>query len=208
MIAGPVVKTGAKVHPDRNELEACVSHKHRPAASPYLFSLRELPRRPGEQRTVSSIFPAPAVLGNEMIGVPEGANVELTLSFESVQEGVWVHGTVKAEAVGACSRCLDEVRLDVEPAVEGLFVYPDAMGDDDDEDAADVFEIDGDAIDLEELTRDAVVTSLPFIPLCAPGCPGLCDQCGARLADNPGHAHDMIDPRWSALEGLTETKES
>jgi len=185
-----------------------VSHKHRPAASPYMFSMRELARRPGEQRTATMVFPAPAVLGTEVIGVPEGADVELTVSFESVQEGIWVHGTVTAEAVGECSRCLEVVRLAVSPTVQGLFVYSNATEEDEDEDAADVFEFDGDVIDLEEVTRDAVVTSLPFIPLCRPDCPGLCDQCGARLADDPGHAHDVIDPRWSALEGLTETKES
>ena len=186
-----------------------MSHKHRPAASPYLFSMRDLPRRPGEQRTASAVFPAPAVLGNEVIGVPEGAEVNLELSFESVQEGIWVQGTVTAEAVGECSRCLDEVRLPVDTTVQGLFVHSGAMGDDDDEDSdPDVFEFDGENINLDELVRDAVVTSLPFIPLCEPGCLGLCDQCGARLADNPGHAHDMIDPRWSALQGLTETKES
>jgi uncharacterized protein len=170
--------------------------------------MRELARRPGEQRTATTHFPAPAVLGTDVIGVPEGADVELTVSFESVQEGIWVHGTVSAQAVGECSRCLDEVRLPVSATIQGLFVYPDAVAQYEDEDAADVFEFDGDVIDLEEILRDAVVTTLPFSPLCRPDCPGLCDQCGARLADNPGHAHEMIDPRWQALKGLTETKES
>ena len=185
-----------------------MSNKHHPAASPYTFSLRELSRRPGEQLTASKVFPAPAVLGTEVIGVPEGADVKLDVSFESVQEGIWVHGTVSAQAVGECGRCLDEVRRTVSPSFEGLFVSPSARVDDDDEESADVYEFDGNAIDLEELATDAVVTSLPFTPLCSRDCPGLCDQCGVRLADNPGHAHDVIDPRWSALQGLTETKES
>jgi len=185
-----------------------VPKPHRPAASPYLFSMRELVRRPGEQRAASEVFPAPAVLGTDVIGVPEGAEVKLEVSFESVSEGIWVHGTVTAEAVGECSRCLDEVRLTVSPAIQGMFIYADAMVADEDEESEDVYEFDGDAIHLEELARDAVVTALPFSPLCEPDCPGLCDQCGVRLKDNPGHAHEMIDPRWSALQGLTETKES
>lgn len=49
---------------------------------------------------------------------------------------------------------------------------------------------------------DAVVPTLPFQPVCRPDCPGLCPQCGVRLADEPGHAHDDIDPRWAALAGL------
>jgi uncharacterized protein len=170
--------------------------------------MRELVRAPGAQRKASEVFPAPAVLGTDVIGVPEGANVELTASFESVSEGIWVHGTVTAEAVGECSSCLDEVRLDIEPTIQGLFLYPDSSVNDEDDEPEDVYEFDGDAIDLEELVRDAVVTALPFIPLCRPDCPGLCDQCGARLADDPDHTHEVIDPRWSALQGLTETKES
>jgi uncharacterized protein len=170
--------------------------------------MRELVRRPGEQRTASAQFPAPAVLGTDVIGVPEGAEVKLEASFESVSEGIWAHGTVAAQAVGECSRCLDEVRLDVDTTFQGLFTYPDRQVEDEEDEPEDVYEFDGDSIDLEELVRDAVVTSLPFIPLCEPDCPGLCDQCGARLADDPDHTHEVIDPRWSALQGLTETKES
>jgi uncharacterized protein len=170
--------------------------------------MRELVRAPGAQRKASELFPAPAVLGTEVIGVPEGADVKLDVSFESVSEGIWVHGTVSAEAVGECSRCLDEVRQDVDATIQGLFLYAESSVNDEEEEPEDTYEFDGDAIDLEELVRDAVVTSLPFIPLCSPDCPGLCDQCGARLADDPDHAHDVIDPRWSALQGLTETKES
>ena len=185
-----------------------MSHQHRPAASPYVFSARELVRRPGEQSETSTVFPAPAVLGTEVIGVPAGGEVKLDVGFDSLSEGIWVHGTVAAEAVGECSRCLDEVRLEVSPQFQGLFLYPGAETEDGEEEADDVYEFDGENLDLEELVRDAVVTDLPFIPLCDPDCPGLCDQCGARLADDPGHAHEVIDPRWSALQGLTETKES
>ena len=69
-------------------------------------------------------------------------------------------------------------------------------------------DFDGESLDIEELLRDAVVTSLPFVPLCDPDCPGLCDQCGALLAEDPDHRHDVVDPRWAALEKLTEQKET
>jgi uncharacterized protein len=47
-----------------------------------------------------------------------------------------------------------------------------------------------------------VVPALPFQPVCRDDCPGLCSECGARLADDPDHHHDVVDPRWSALQGL------
>ena len=63
--------------------------------------------------------------------------------------------------------------------------------------------LEGDLLDLEPLLRDAVVLALPFQPLCQDDCPGLCTECGARLADDPGHQHDEpVDPRWAALQGL------
>ena len=71
---------------------------------------------------------------------------------------------------------------------------------------------DDDLVDLEPALRDTVVPALPFQPLCRPDCPGLCSECGARLADDPDHSHETLDPRWNALSGLLgsndETKES
>jgi len=180
----------------------------RPESSPFRISARDIARRPGTQKLVSESFPAPAVLGTDVIGVPDGAELSLDVSLESVSEGIWVSGTATAEAVGECGRCLDEVRLQVAAPVQGLFALEPVEADDEDEEPEDVFEFDGETVDLEEVVRDAVATQLPFTPLCRPDCPGLCDQCGARLEDDPDHAHDVIDPRWSALQSLNEEKES
>ena len=81
-----------------------------------------------------------------------------------------------------------------------LFVYEDHAPDDEDD---EVSTLQDDLVDLEPLLRDAVVLALPFQPLCRDDCPGLCTECGARLADDPDHAHDAaIDPRWAALAEL------
>ena len=60
-----------------------------------------------------------------------------------------------------------------------------------------------DKVDLEPLLRTAVVGELPFQPLCDEDCMGLCDQCGVRLEDEPEHHHEIVDPRWEALRGLS-----
>ena len=74
----------------------------------------------------------------------------------------------------------------VQVDLQELFVYDDPghdrRGDDEDD---DVSRLEGDLIDLEPLLRDAVVLALPFQPLCRDDCPGLCTECGARLADDP-----------------------
>ncbi|MDR6268252.1 uncharacterized metal-binding protein YceD (DUF177 family) [Arthrobacter russicus] len=43
--------------------------------------------------------------------------------------------------------------------------------------------------------------------MCQEDCQGLCSECGVRLADNPGHRHEVLDPRWAALGGLTQDQE-
>ena len=88
-----------------------------------------------------------------------------------------------------------------------LFVYADhASHPADDEEDDEVSRLEGDLLDLEPLLRDAVVLALPFQPLCEDDCPGLCAECGARLADDPDHAHEAaIDPRWAGLAGLQGT---
>ena len=72
------------------------------------------------------------------------------------------------------------------------------------EDDDDLLLLDGDYLDLEQPLRDAVVLALPLAPLCRDDCPGLCPECGARLADDPAHSHDATDPRWAALAGLVQ----
>ena len=178
--------------------------------APLVLDTRELGRRPGSQRTKTFEVPAPADLGIEVLRVPEGSPIELDLRLEAVMEGVLVTGTAAAALDGECVRCLEPIRDDVEVDLQELFVYDDEQhtGTDDDE-GAGVSRMDGDLLDLEPAVRDAVVLALPFQPLCQDDCPGLCPECGARLADDPGHRHDEpIDPRWAALAGLTQDDES
>jgi uncharacterized protein len=148
-------------------------------------------------------------LGSEIIGVPFGSPLELELLLESVLEGVLVTGRLHATARGACVRCLDEVELPLDLGIQELFAYPERIaaaaesGGEGPEDQVLV----GQSADIEPVVRDAIVLALPFQPVCREDCPGLCSTCGARLADLPGHRHEVIDPRWSALAALIDERE-
>jgi len=159
------------------------------------------------QRTVG----APEDLGTDVIGIPTGTDVELDLRLEAVMEGVLVSGSVRGRAIGECVRCLGEVVENVDVSLMELYVYPEraAIAVEDGDDEEDVRELDGDLVDVEPALRDAVVPALPFQPLCRPDCPGLCSICGAHLAEDPDHTHELLDPRWSSLQSMfDETKES
>ena len=146
--------------------------------------------------------PAPDHLGTDLVAVPEGSLLQLELQLESVMEGVYVTGTVHGRATGQCGRCLIEVEQDVDVDLQELYAYPGKRPDGG-QDEDDLPELEGDLLDLEPALRDAVVPALPFQPVCRDDCPGLCSECGARLADDPGHHHDVVDPRWSALQSLS-----
>jgi uncharacterized protein len=178
-------------------------NQQRPAArSPLVFDLRELGRRAGSLREYRRSVPAPAGLGLDLVGVSEGTPLTLELRLESVTEGVLVTGTVTAPVTGQCGRCLDPISDELAVEVCELFAYPDSTTDETTE-QDEIHRIEGDRLDVEPVVRDAVVLGLPWTPVCRPDCAGLCPTCGQRLDDLPaGHAHEMIDPRWAALEKL------
>lgn len=180
-------------------------------AGVFVINTHDLARRPGSMRELDLTVDAPAPLGSEVIAIPAGAPIDLMLRLEAVSEGVLVTGTAAGRAAGECVRCLREVSEDVRVDLTELFAYPDtrrqrsAAEDEEDEDPLPV--LDGDLLDLETTVTDAVVPSLPFQPLCSPDCAGLCSECGVRLDDaEPGHAHEILDPRWAALSALASAE--
>ena len=150
-------------------------------------------------RRIQRADPAPDYLGIDMIRVPAGAELVLDLRLESVMEGVLVSGFVTAPLVGECGRCLEPVTSTLEVELQELYAYPESEATEDEE----VSRLVGDLIDLTPALRDAVVLALPLSPLCEDDCPGLCVECGARLADvDCGHSQAPVDPRWAALTDL------
>jgi uncharacterized protein len=171
--------------------------------NPLVFDTRDLGRRPGHEQHVARTVPAPADLGIEVLSVPEGSPVEIDLRLEAVMEGALVTGSASAALDGECVRCLEPIEDEVEVTFQELFVYDDGRDAELSEDDDEVSILRDDLIDLEPLLRDAIVLALPFQPLCSDDCRGLCPECGARLADDPEHAHDApIDPRWAGLATL------
>jgi uncharacterized protein len=167
--------------------------------SPLVINTHELGRRPGSMRTLELSVPAPEDLGIELIGVPAGSPVEVELRLEAVMEGVLASGRAWVTLSGECARCLEPLEDDLEVTLQELYVYPESDAEED-----EASRLEGELLDLEPVLRDAVVLALPFRPVCTPDCPGLCLECGARLQDDPGHAHEeSIDPRWAALSTLT-----
>jgi uncharacterized protein len=182
---------------------------HRDTRSPFVIDVSRLGRRPGSMVELHDTVSAPARIGIELLGIAQGAPIDLDLRLESVSEGVLVTGTVAAPTAGECARCLTPITGDVEIDLTELFAYPDSATEATTE-ADEVGHVVDDTIDLEQPIIDAIGLVLPFSPLCSEDCPGLCPQCGVRLAGlvgegEPGHTHDLIDPRWAKLAAMLPT---
>src|SRR3954454_2219882 len=95
----------------------------RSAANPWKVDLRELGRRPGSLHELERTAPAPADWRVELIGVPEGAEIELALRLESVMEGVLVTGELDVPLGGSCARCLEPVEDPLPLDIQELFAY-------------------------------------------------------------------------------------
>ena len=166
------------------------------------FDAVDLVGRTGTHRRVEHTVPAPArEAGGLAMQVAEGDDIAVEIELESVVEGIYVHGTVTAELEGECSRCLDPVEQDVDVRLDELFLYPEKVRAEEREDAV---LLEDDEVRLGPLVLDALAMEADERPLCREDCPGLCAQCGFRMEDDPDHHHDVIDPRFAALQGLLD----
>jgi uncharacterized protein len=161
------------------------------------ISVHDLMHKPGSMREKLIETIVDERMGNYAIGLEAGSELEIDLRLESVHEGILATGEAFGRASGECGRCLDPIESDVEVDFQELFAYSGTSEDD--------FVVENEQIDLDQVIRDAVVLSLPLQPVCQQDCEGLCVTCGAKLSDDPQHAHEAaIDPRWRWLQQLKE----
>lgn len=205
---------GERVPGTRNSPESAITLTRLDANDPYVVDTRQLGRQPGSMRTVNRIVTVPEAFETAMASVPKGQEIELDLRLEAVMEGVLVTGTVEGHLTAECSRCLEPLSEELEAGFQEMYRYPaddaDSVGSDEDaDDDVEDYYLEGDLLDLGPVIRDAVVLALPLSPLCGPDCPGLCAECGVKIADvGPDHGHgDGVDPRWEALRGIAEKPE-
>lgn len=168
--------------------------------SPFVLDTRALSRGAGNLKQISRTVQAPAGLGTGVMNVPEGSDIVLELRLEAVMDGVLLSGTASVDLDGECARCLKEIHDEIDVDVTEFYLYEAPKEENED---ADELVLTDDMIDLDPVLRDAVVSAIPFRPLCSDDCPGMCPDCGARLADEPDHTHKAkIDPRWAGLSSL------
>lgn len=167
------------------------------STSPYVVNVATLIGRPGTMNELELDVTVPERIGEGMLYLDAGANLELDLRLESLVDGILATVDARAELTGECSRCLQPIAREWNGHVAELFGF--AAGDE----SLDYF-VKDDLIDLEGPLRDAVVLELPFQPLCEDGCLGLNPETGEKLTEPLPEPEADVDPRWAQLRELLE----
>lgn len=148
---------------------------------------------------VQQAVAVPTTIGVEMIGIPEGSELELDLLLTFVDEGILVTGSVTGTARVECARCLGEfttqarVELTEMYALEGKAAAEGAETD-------EVRLMDGDMLDLEPALIDAFGLEFPLSPTCTDYGYTECVNPDTPRPDGvSGESEGRIDPRWAGL---------
>lgn len=111
-------------------------------------------------------------------------------------------GSIHTCIHGVCDRCAGDFQREVTFPIQVVLVQELSSEEDEDE---NVFFLNGDSADLEEIVRTVFVLNLDSKLLCREDCKGLCPRCGKNLNLGPCGCRKEPDPRLAALQQLLET---
>ena len=91
--------------------------------SPWAVSVAQVASRPGQSKEIDATFPAPSGIGDEIVGVDEGADVSVVGSFDSIVDGLILNARISAPVHAECTRCLKPIDEDWPVDVTVFFPY-------------------------------------------------------------------------------------
>ena len=99
-----------------------------------------------------------------------------------------------------CDRCGKEFSWEKVVPLDSLLA--EELENEDSED--EIFLLDGNELDLDEVVTTAFVLAMDTTNLCSEDCKGLCAKCGADLNLGPCGCRPEVDPRLAALAQLLD----
>ncbi len=112
-------------------------------------------------------------------------------------------GQVETMYHTCCSRCLKDLEIPLSASVDVVL-----SRDADAEEEEDVFPIENNEIELEDVLIPALILQVDMTYLCREDCKGLCPSCGCdRNVSACTCESKQVDPRMSVLAKLLEGNE-
>ena len=91
--------------------------------------VKDILKHPGNMRELVLRESFGERVGTPVAYLPTGAELEIDLRLESVHEGILATGEVFGTGIAECSRCLDEIKLEIEVDFQELFAYSSSSDD-------------------------------------------------------------------------------
>ncbi|NLV50739.1 MAG: DUF177 domain-containing protein [Clostridiales bacterium] len=114
---------------------------------------------------------------------------------------ITLSGSAHISLLCSCGRCGREFELDRSFPLSA--VLSDELQD---EENSDIYPLDGNFANLDEIIITAFVLGMDSRLLCSEDCMGLCSRCGADLNEGPCSCEKETDPRLAVLKQLLEDK--
>jgi uncharacterized protein len=146
---------------------------------------------------------------NEEFKLAEGSFVDVDLTFSNLGTIITVKGSIEADLILNCSRCLIEYPYHLSVFIEEDFYNQSNLVADyieekqlDSNDLRTVY-YSGEAIDLFDMVRENILVNIPIKPVCNEACKGICPQCGRNLNEEDCRCrNEKIDLRLEVLKKL------
>lgn len=166
------------------------------------LDLRDIIEIPGASKTFqTSLDPEPLLTPSirAFAAPPRAAGV-----VKNTAGLLGLKAEIRAGMSCVCDRCgaaFDREKvLDVDVAL--------AADAEDGAEDADVFPLEGDGVDVDEVLTACFILDEESKCLCRPDCKGLCPICGKNLNDGPCGCVKPVDPRFAVLGQLLDIDES
>jgi uncharacterized protein len=108
---------------------------------------------------------------------------------------------VDAVLLCTCARCLKDFEYPVSLRIQTMLTESEQ-----DEEDPDVFLLEGDFADVDDIIVTDFILNLDQRFLCSEDCKGLCEKCGADLNNGPCSCKLNTDPRLAVLGQLLENE--
>lgn len=120
-------------------------------------------------------------------------------SVKNVAGAIELHGEMEIDMTCICDRCLKQ--YEVKRSLPVRAYLADTLQD---EENPDIFLLEGDEVDLDEVFNTAFVLNMDSKFVCSEECKGLCPICGDDLNDGPCGCGKEIDSRLAVLQQLLD----
>ena len=115
----------------------------------------------------------------------------------SENDVIVINASIKTKLKLNCSRCLDTFIYPIDIDIEERFTNNKEL------DSEEIMFVDGDTLDITEITENSIISTLPIKRLCKEDCKGLCSQCGTNKNVKECQCDDFdVDIRLAKLREL------